>query len=48
MSQFKWGTMVGFQEAGLSYHDILAHTGHAAMKAMHLWNQWIEEDCMQR
>ena len=35
--------MVGLQEAGLSYRDIAAHTEHAAMTVIHVWNQWREE-----
>ena len=40
--------MVGLREARLSYRDIAAHIGHAAMTVMHVWNQWREEGCTQR
>ena len=40
--------MVGLQEAGLSYCDIAARTGHAATTVMRVWNQWREEGRMQR
>ena len=30
VSSCERGRMVGVQEAGLSYHDMAAHTGHAA------------------
>ena len=36
MSEFKWGSMVGLWEAGLSYHVILACTGHASIMEMHM------------
>ena len=36
---FEWGRMVGLQEAGLSYRDIAARTGHAPMTVMRVWNQ---------
>ena len=45
VSEFKWGRMVGLHKGGLSYHDILANTGHVA-KIM--WNQRIEADLTQR
>ena len=48
MSEMKWGRMVGLREAGLSYCDISAPTGHAAMTVIREWNQWIKEDHMQR
>ena len=48
VSAFEWGRMVGLQEAGLSYRDIEARTGHAAMTVMCVWSQWREEGCMQR
>ena len=35
MSEFKQDRMVGFQEADMSYHDISALIGHAAMTVMH-------------
>ena len=35
--------MVGLREAGLSYRDIAARTGHAATTVMRAWNQWREE-----
>ena len=47
-SAFERGRMVGLREAGLSYRDIAAHTGHAAMTVMCVWNQWREEGRMQR
>ena len=40
--------MVGLQEAGLSYRDIAARTGHAPMTVMRVWNQRQEEGCTQR
>ena len=48
MSALERGRMVSLREAGLSYHDIAASTGHAAMTVMHVWNQWREEGCTQR
>ena len=48
VSAFERGRMVGLREAGLSYRDIAAHTGHAAMTVMPVWNHWREEDRMQR
>ena len=48
VSVFEWGRMVGLWEAGLSYLDIVAHTGHAAMTVMHEWNQRREEGHTQR
>ena len=35
--------MVGLSKAGLSYRDIAAHTGHAVMTVVRIWNQWREE-----
>ena len=43
VSAFERGRMVGLQEAGVSYCDIAACTGHAAMTVMRVWNQWREE-----
>ena len=40
--------MVDLQEAGLSYSDIAACTGHAATTVMCVLNQWKEEGHMQR
>ena len=40
VSAFERGRMVGLWEAGLSYHDIAARTGHAAMTVLRVWNQW--------
>ena len=40
--------MVGLREAGLTYRDIAARTGHAATTVMPVWNQWIEEGRTQR
>ena len=40
--------MVGLREAGLSYRDIAAHTGHAATTVIRVWNQWREEGRTQR
>ena len=48
MSAFERGRMVGLRDARLSYCDIAAHTGHAAMTVMRVWNQWREEGHMQR
>ena len=39
---------VGLRKAGLSYCDIAACTGHAAMTVKHVWNQWREEGRTQR
>ena len=44
----KRGRMVGLREAGLSYRDIAARTGHAATTIMRICNQWREEGRMQR
>ena len=43
VSTFRWGSMVGLREAGLSYRDIAARTGHAATTVMRVLNQWREE-----
>ena len=43
VSAFDRGRMVGLREAGLSYRDIAARTGHAITKVMGVWNQWREE-----
>ena len=40
--------MVGLRETGLSYSDIAARTGHAAMTIMRVWNQWREQGRTQR
>ena len=40
--------MLGLWEAGLSYRDIAARTGHAATTVMHVWNHWREEGHKQR
>ena len=48
VSAFKWGRMVGLWEAGLSYRDIAAHTGHAATSVMPVSNQWREEGHTKR
>ena len=40
--------MVDLREAGLSYHDIAAGTGHAATTVVCVWNQWREEGRTQR
>ena len=40
--------MVGLREAGFSYRDIAARTGHAATTVMRIWNQWREEGLTQR
>ena len=42
VSAFERGRMVGLREAGLSYRDIVAHTGHAAMTDMRVWDEWRE------
>ena len=39
---------ISAREAGLSYHDIVARTGHAAKTVMRVWNQSREEGHMQR
>ena len=46
VSTFERGRMVGLQEAGLSYGDTAARTGHAAMTVMSVWNQWREDGCI--
>ena len=43
MSEFNISRKLGFSEAGLSCHQILAHTGHPSKTLIHLWNQYIEE-----
>ena len=48
VSAFERGRMIGLREAGLSYHDIAALTGHAATTVMRVWNQWREEGRTQR
>ena len=48
VNAFELGRMVRLQEAGLSYHDTAAHTGHAAMTVMRVWNQLREEGHTQR
>ena len=48
VSSFERGRMIGLQEAGLSYRDIAACTGHAATTVMIVWNQWREEGRTQR
>ena len=40
--------MVGLREPDLSYRDIAARTGHAAMPVMRVWNEWMEEGRTQR
>ena len=40
--------MVSLREAGLSYRDIAARTGHVAMAVMRAWNQWKEEGRTQK
>ena len=42
------GRMVGLREAGLSYHDTAARTGHAATTVVCVWNLWREEGRAQR
>ena len=39
--------MVVLLEAGLSYRDIAAHTGHIAMTVLRVWKHWKEEGCLQ-
>ena len=48
VSAFERGKMFGLREAGLSYRDIEARTGHAATSVRHVWNQWREEGRTQR
>ena len=48
VSTFERGRMIGLREAGLSYRDIAASTGHAATTVMRVWNQWREEGRTQR
>ena len=48
VSAFERGRMVGLREAGLSYRDIAARTGHSATTVMRVWNQWKEEGRTQR
>ena len=47
MSASERGRMVGLREAGLSYCDITARTGHSALTVMRVWEQWREEDRTQ-
>ena len=42
MSVFERGKMVGLREAGLSYSDIAARTGHATTTVMRVWSHWRE------
>ena len=48
VSAFERGRIVCRREAGLSYRDIAARTGHAAMTVMRVRNQWREEGRTQR
>ena len=48
VSAFERDRKVGLPEAGLSYRDIAACTGHAAMTVMRMWNQWRKEGRVQR
>ena len=48
VSAFERGRMVGVREVGLSYPDIAARSGHAAITIMRVWNQWREEGRTQR
>ena len=48
VSAFERSRMIGLREAGLSYRDIAARTGHAATTVMGIWNQWREEGRTQR
>ena len=34
MIEFKWGRMIGLQEADLSFSDFSAHIGHAVMRVI--------------
>ena len=43
VSAFERCRITGLQETGVSYRDIAACTGHAAMTVMRVWNQWREE-----
>ena len=40
--------MVSLRDAGLSYRDIEARTGHPATTVMRMWNQWREGGRTQR
>ena len=40
--------MIDLREAGLSWRDIAARTGHAATTVMRVWSQWREEGRTQR
>ena len=40
--------IVSLREAGLSYRDTAARTGHVATTVMRVWNQWIEDSRTQR
>ena len=42
------GRMIILREAGLSYSNIPARTGHAATTVMRVWNQWREEGRMHK
>ena len=48
VSAFERGRIVGPREAGLSYRDIAARTGHTAMTVMRVWNQWRGEGRTRR
>ena len=48
MSTFERGRMVHLREAGLSYCDIEARTGHAATTGMRVCSLWREECLTQR
>ena len=47
VSAFERGRMVGLREAGLTYRDIAARTGHASTTVMRVWNQWREKSLTQ-
>ena len=48
VSAIERGRIVCFREAGLSFHDFAARTGHYATTVMRVWNQWREEGRTQR
>ena len=48
VSAFGRGRLVCLGEAGLSYRDIAALTGHSATTVLRVWYQWREEGRTQR
>ncbi|PSN31409.1 hypothetical protein C0J52_25475 [Blattella germanica] len=48
VSPFERGRLIGLREAGLSYRDIAARTGHAATTVMRVWNEQRRADIVPR